>query len=96
MELSVPGGRREEGGGLEGKEAVPGSLIQWAQPARGAGQKEGYIMPIVDREEMLNLARRVHVGLVVDLPDGGGSVRDAKVDSILHVVRTDSRQALMW
>ena len=54
MELSVPGGDR---GGLKILEAIPGSLIQWAQPARGAGQKDGYIMPTVDREEMLNLAR---------------------------------------
>ena len=52
-------------------------------------------MPTVDREEMLNLARRVDVGLMVDLPDGGGSVRDAQVDSLLQVVRTDSGGVLM-
>ena len=59
----MPGGSR---GGIERHDAVPGSLIQWAQPARGTGQKEGYIMPTVDREEMLNLARRIEVGLVVN------------------------------
>ena len=46
-------------GGLERHEAIPGSLIQWAQPEREAGQKDGYIMPTVDKEEMLNLARRL-------------------------------------
>ena len=53
-------------------------------------------MPTVDREEMLNLARRMEVGLVVNSPDGVGIIRDAQVDSLLQVVRTDSRRALMW
>ena len=53
-------------------------------------------MSTVDREEMLNLARRMEVGLVVDSPDGVGIIRDAQVDSLLQVVRTDSRRALMW
>ena len=53
-------------------------------------------MPTVDRADMLNLARRMEVGLVVDSPDGVGIIRDAQVDSLLQVVRTDSRRALMW
>ena len=53
-------------------------------------------MPTVDRADMLNLARRMEVGLVVHSPDGVGKVRYAQVDCLLHVVRTNSRRALMW